>query len=691
MNQTQKGSYVGIELDEVDTESVNARASRRTRLSDISLLKYNARRRTGKVWSETHSGLRRVRSKDFWKQILPQSKVFFREAWADFKSLYPLYRLFTLLWPLLFIAGLAAVLPIITSHKLYQVSKACQPDSGFYVGFGEYDIWDLSGFFQITLGFGELSFSTAKLIDVCWDVIVGRGGQAILVAISFIVFSKALVRSMESSPVSYGTFEAVTLQHGSLTANLKLARDLLKSRSVRARAAVVWMIVSGAFVLAFPTVVSAMTGYSVNIESFVEVDNGNLIQYSNFTLVRYIVHDADRIDKSLGKDFQVTTAGNVKGSREISQIDDYDYSDLCVAQYYPAENSNGTADWSDTAGHPTCDFYWHVSEYGYRYGFLGDLQGPTTFNYSGQLVNLTKPSLNITAIFWKEDWIQSEASNGKDWWDYPFGYYWKNSNGVAPFHNFSDPTFTNGQFTYDLEQLNLRGRCQQSGTNYQWGFSFLVLFSFIIVSLVWCAGMYVMFVDAFLHSRIDRVGRSMGLQRAILDLAYCMHKDVDETGRDMLSNGELQDRIRRDLKGGSITYEMLDTNLLPLSRYAEWRLGRLNPSPPRPRVSIKEWLLARKGQKLGLALLICSLGFLAAALAGTHAPLLTPVALVLGSVTVLVMPRHHKSRWLFFLAFVVLAIILAPIGPYVYLDRSHYTVIWLRENPFAVIDWWYNE
>ena len=34
-----------------------------------------------------------------------------------------------------------------------------------------------SGFFQITLGFGSMSFPYVKLIDVIWDVVIGRGGQ----------------------------------------------------------------------------------------------------------------------------------------------------------------------------------------------------------------------------------------------------------------------------------------------------------------------------------------------------------------------------------------------------------------------------------------------------------------------------------------------------------------------------------
>ncbi|ETI21021.1 hypothetical protein G647_07364 [Cladophialophora carrionii CBS 160.54] len=548
-----------------------------------------------------------------------------------------------------------AILPIISSHKLYPVRGACQPDSGFYVGFRDYDIWKLAGFFQIILGFGNFSFSMAKTIDVGWDIIIGRGGQALLAAIAFTVYSKALVRSMESSPVSYGTFEAVTLQSGSLSANFKLARDLFKNKTAQARAAVVWMIISACFVLAFPSILSAITGYSVNIGSFVEVDDGSLVQYSNFAMVRYIVHDAHRIDEALGKDYQVTTSRS-GGYGDISQLKWSADADYCLGNAWPVETRNGTLDWSATADEPMCDLYWHVSEYAYHYGFLGEVHADTTFNYSGQLVNLTEPSLLITPIFWDEYWIRQGNSNGTDWWYWPFGYYWKSANGTEPFHNFTDPVFTNRQFTYKLDELNVRGRCQPEGESYKWGFSFLALFSFIVVFLAWSVGMYALWLDAFLHSRFDRVGRSMGLQRAVLDLAYCMQRDVDETGRDMLSNAELQKCIRQDLKGGRITYEMLDPKLLPLSRAAEWRLKwRL-----KWRVSIRDWLLRRN--KWMCALFVGSLVFLSTAWAGMHPLSFTAALLVLGSATVVLMDEGHKSRWLIFLVCLVLAVVLAAVG-----------------------------
>ena len=53
-------------------------------------------------------------------------------------------------------------------------------------------IWDHRLFFSISLAYGNFTFSTAKTIDVFWDLIVGRGGQLLL---SVLVYS-ALRRSL---------------------------------------------------------------------------------------------------------------------------------------------------------------------------------------------------------------------------------------------------------------------------------------------------------------------------------------------------------------------------------------------------------------------------------------------------------------------------------------------------------------
>ena len=49
----------------------------------------------------------------------------------------------------------------------------CQPNGNFNTGLEPVSAWSPSAAFQITLGFGSMRFSTAKFIDVIWDV-VGR-------------------------------------------------------------------------------------------------------------------------------------------------------------------------------------------------------------------------------------------------------------------------------------------------------------------------------------------------------------------------------------------------------------------------------------------------------------------------------------------------------------------------------------
>jgi hypothetical protein len=48
---------------------------------------------------------------------------------------------------------------------------ACQADGNFYTNPNDFNYWHTLGFFQITLGFGNFSFTTAKVIDVMWDVV----------------------------------------------------------------------------------------------------------------------------------------------------------------------------------------------------------------------------------------------------------------------------------------------------------------------------------------------------------------------------------------------------------------------------------------------------------------------------------------------------------------------------------------
>jgi hypothetical protein len=182
MPRAHPGAYVGIDLDEVDSPQVpTSAASLRSQSSSLSLLPGRTRKHSGFAAPRPSPKLRHMRIKDIWRQVIPQTKTFFAESFADLKAIsgrndlrkdwrHLVWRFVNVFFPILLIGMIIGILPVITSKKLYTINDACLPDSGFFVGFGEYNIWDASGFFQITLGFGEFSFTAAKAIDVGWDV-----------------------------------------------------------------------------------------------------------------------------------------------------------------------------------------------------------------------------------------------------------------------------------------------------------------------------------------------------------------------------------------------------------------------------------------------------------------------------------------------------------------------------------------
>lgn len=67
-----------------------------------------------------------------------------------------------------------------------------------------------------------------------------------------------------------------------------------------------FIILTMTFVLIFPTLGSAMTGYSGNVEAYIPDSNGNNILFSSFRPLYYILHDGDRV--GLTKDYEVLAA-----------------------------------------------------------------------------------------------------------------------------------------------------------------------------------------------------------------------------------------------------------------------------------------------------------------------------------------------------------------------------------------------
>ncbi|KAK5937627.1 hypothetical protein PMZ80_010247 [Knufia obscura] len=487
------------------------------------------------------------------------------------------------------------------------------------------------------MGYGNYSFGVAKLIDVVWDVTVGRGGQVLLAAFTYKAFTKSLTRNMESSLVSVETFKAMTLQNDTFYGVLKMMRYFQQNGGKRAKVAMFWTILSALFVLLMPTWLSAMTGYVAAIEGFVQDSSDNLVPFEEFRPVIYTIHDGDRLGEGYTKDYRVAIPW-------VNYEDNYyvlsDYYGCWSALSRTYNDSAEPVKWKDDAD-ASCTLLWRLSEYTSQYGFLGLNNTETDFTFPNMTnVTIPEPSLNISANFALYGGNPSYYDTF-EWWYLPYGVNWRrNDTNEMPFAT-SDPFFyhQSSGTGYNLTELNQNGSCQQlDNVRYKWGFSFILLYAFIATWLIWNIVVFGIYLDSYLHSRLDVAKRSIGLERAVFDLSLAMQKRTDAESVVMTGNDRLQHLIR----GGHMTYKDLPLNSLPPTRWNQirkwWEGFRFWPW-----AKAEKWWLA--------AMLIFDLFFILSVTTGRFKRGWCPYFSALpgfGVFLVLLVGRNAQGRWLIF-------------------------------------------
>lgn len=159
---------------------------------------------------------------------------------------------------------------------------------------------DSSYFFTPNLSFGTMTFTQVKVIDIAWDLIIGRGGQILLAWVNYHVFNEWLVYHMECHLTSYKLYAAVAFKTTSMSTIGILGKEFLAYGENTWRRFLRWlailsMLLSTLYVLSFPTLMAAMTGYISKTEPYVEDYNKNLIEWSKVDLVWCVINDAHRI------------------------------------------------------------------------------------------------------------------------------------------------------------------------------------------------------------------------------------------------------------------------------------------------------------------------------------------------------------------------------------------------------------
>ncbi|KAK4225069.1 hypothetical protein QBC38DRAFT_501674 [Podospora fimiseda] len=180
----------------------------------------------------------------------------------DTTSLWRKYGIPTLMFAWLGVLVATIVFLSAMNKFMFNYVLPCKPDGSFSPFVDNYDAWSSAGFFEVTLGMGRLTFSQAKVIDIVWDVVVGRGGQGILAYISWRVFADFMATSITTTPVTYATFWKVYLERdSSLWAIGTLLSERSFYQSLRHKIVVAFTVFSLILTLVFPTAASAMTGY----------------------------------------------------------------------------------------------------------------------------------------------------------------------------------------------------------------------------------------------------------------------------------------------------------------------------------------------------------------------------------------------------------------------------------------------
>ena len=261
----------------------------------------------------------------------------------------------------------------------------------------------------------------------------------------------------------------------------------------------------------FPTLSSAMTGYTGVLEAYVEDHGRNLVPWDQFSGVRYIIEDGDWI-LGLGRRHPVS---------DTDEYGLYKATRKCMCSTSPCVASSEASP-IDRGRDTKVDIHLYSLPYDQQ-----KMNRSSMFNIMGQVYHLNPPTLNITI-----------GSSSYAYQNQTYGFFW----------------------------LNDHVSCQSNGSTYQWGFSFLLLFIFCVFTMVWCLGMYAMWMDADQNSRVARSGQKPGgTFRSVIDLATAIREDLGD-GAGHLSNGELDKRLKRS-KGGL----NLSTDALPLSRAKMWK------------------------------------------------------------------------------------------------------------------------
>ncbi len=154
-----------------------------------------------------------------------------------------------MLWPLFFYGLPAGLLSVFFSSSGTTAIEFCRRSSNEF------------SFIEPTIVMGNFTLGQAKTIDLCWNTVIGRGGQAIMGYASYNAVSSALLRIAEVTPVTYDLFASLSLNPNDWFTIIDLVKGVRNLQGWRPKFAMFWLLFSAILIIAMPSIIDASTGY----------------------------------------------------------------------------------------------------------------------------------------------------------------------------------------------------------------------------------------------------------------------------------------------------------------------------------------------------------------------------------------------------------------------------------------------
>lgn len=197
----------------------------------------------------------------------------------------------------------------------------CTPDARFQLPGALKSKWDTQSALWITLGFGNFTFAQAKALDLVWDTLVGRGGQLLMIYWAYPLIRRSLLLAIRKYPVYWPMYASLAFERISIFGAWSLVREWPSSKQTTGNSESrdgpkasltdsaedrrIWkawrrlfLLPLFLYLLAFPTLMSIMTGYQAGLIPYVKLRTGDLVPASVLDIPRVVALDGSRIGLS---------------------------------------------------------------------------------------------------------------------------------------------------------------------------------------------------------------------------------------------------------------------------------------------------------------------------------------------------------------------------------------------------------